>query len=61
MSGQQPADARFECLLREIFVGTKFDKNTMTYIYDAYRTIAPSQLPADVFDLKAQHPDTGAG
>jgi hypothetical protein len=40
----------------EIFLGTKFGKNTMTYIYDAYRTIAPSQLPKNVFNLQAQHP-----
>jgi hypothetical protein len=41
----------------EIFFGTKFDKNTMTYIYDAYETIAPTQLPKNAFNLQRQHPN----
>jgi hypothetical protein len=29
----------------------------MTYIYDAYETIAPTQLPKNAFNLQRQHPN----
>jgi hypothetical protein len=40
----------------EIYVGTKFDKNISTFIFNAYRTLTPAQLPANVFNLPCQHP-----